>query len=285
MRLLVLPLLTLTLAPPVFASDGVLEINQTCAVNTGCFPGDAPGFPVEIVTAGSYALTGDLTLSSTVDAVLVSADRVSLDLRGFSIRCIVFGCLNGINATDRADLRLRGGSIAGFSLRGVIAGSNARVWDLVASGNGLELGERSDAARCNLSLAGLLVGARSVVRHNIVSDSGGIGISAGEATVIVGNQIRRSQSHGVFAGEASVLAENSIRDSGGVGVTVREGSLLLGNTMVQSTFLGVVANTAGQAFGYAENVFTGNGTDPEIQVSSEGVELGMNLCGSDNVCP
>ena len=43
MRILA-PLLLLTLAIPAFASDGVLEINQTCAVNTGCFAGDTAGF-------------------------------------------------------------------------------------------------------------------------------------------------------------------------------------------------------------------------------------------------
>ena len=48
-----------SIAAPGAASDGVLEINQTCAVNTGCFPGDAPGFPVHLdgTPSKSYALT------------------------------------------------------------------------------------------------------------------------------------------------------------------------------------------------------------------------------------
>jgi hypothetical protein len=37
--LLLLTLLFLTLATPALAVDGVLEINQTCAVETGCFAG------------------------------------------------------------------------------------------------------------------------------------------------------------------------------------------------------------------------------------------------------
>ena len=43
-----LVLLFLVLATPALASDGVLEINQTCAVQTGCFTGDTAGFPVTI---------------------------------------------------------------------------------------------------------------------------------------------------------------------------------------------------------------------------------------------
>ena len=32
------------LAAHALASDGVLEINQTCATTSGCFAGDGPGF-------------------------------------------------------------------------------------------------------------------------------------------------------------------------------------------------------------------------------------------------
>ena len=45
-------LLLVALAGPAFAVDGVAEINQTCAVNTGCFAGDFAGFPVTISSAG-----------------------------------------------------------------------------------------------------------------------------------------------------------------------------------------------------------------------------------------
>ena len=65
MRNFVLAFLTLTLSLPIFAVDGVLEINQTCAVNTGCFSGDAAGFPVTIDgSAGlSYVLTANAASS------------------------------------------------------------------------------------------------------------------------------------------------------------------------------------------------------------------------------
>ena len=37
MRLKLVLLLSLALGGPAFATDGILEINQTCAVETGCF--------------------------------------------------------------------------------------------------------------------------------------------------------------------------------------------------------------------------------------------------------
>jgi hypothetical protein len=37
---------------PSISADGVLEIHQTCAVQTGCLAGDTPRFPVTIPQAG-----------------------------------------------------------------------------------------------------------------------------------------------------------------------------------------------------------------------------------------
>lgn len=43
------------------ASDGVAEINQACAVNTGCVAGDTAGFPVSLgASPGNDRLTSDL---------------------------------------------------------------------------------------------------------------------------------------------------------------------------------------------------------------------------------
>jgi hypothetical protein len=75
-------------AAPLHAADGQLEINQACAVNTGCFPGDAPGFPVTITTPGSYRLTGNLDLSAfdpNLSGIQVNAPAVTVDLGGFHI--------------------------------------------------------------------------------------------------------------------------------------------------------------------------------------------------------
>ena len=35
-------------APAAYAVDGVAEINETCAVQTGCLSGDTAGYPVTI---------------------------------------------------------------------------------------------------------------------------------------------------------------------------------------------------------------------------------------------
>ncbi len=102
MRTCLLPLialLLLALTGPALATDGVAEINQTCAVQTGCFSGDTAGYPVTIDgTAGrSYRLTGDLIVpDENTDGIKVSTPSVTIDLNGFEI--VRSGC-KGRSAT------------------------------------------------------------------------------------------------------------------------------------------------------------------------------------------
>ena len=79
MRIQLLTLLVLVWALPVLAVDGVLEINQTCAVPTGCFAGDATGFPVQINASGSNRPTSNLGTTKT--GILVTADETTDSLR------------------------------------------------------------------------------------------------------------------------------------------------------------------------------------------------------------
>ena len=73
------------MATTAWSDAGRLEINQACAVGQGCFPGDAPGFPVRLAEPGSYLLTGDLVVPSGASALSVAADDVWVDLGGFTI--------------------------------------------------------------------------------------------------------------------------------------------------------------------------------------------------------
>src|SRR5687767_6473062 len=65
--------------------DGVVEFNQSDALRGGVTPGDAPGFPVTLSAAGSYRLSGNLTVPAGGSGVIIDADNVTLDLNGFSI--------------------------------------------------------------------------------------------------------------------------------------------------------------------------------------------------------
>ena len=87
MRVLALLVTTVLLAPSLgWASDGRLEISQTCAA-TGCFPGDSAGFPVTISVSGSYVLTSDLVVANVAsNGIQMQTQGVTLDLNGFTVR-------------------------------------------------------------------------------------------------------------------------------------------------------------------------------------------------------
>src|SRR5947199_6672479 len=70
----------------LFAVDGVVLIDQNRALAGGVTPGDAPGFPVTISLAGSYRLSGNLTVpNANTTAISITSDNVTIDLNGFSI--------------------------------------------------------------------------------------------------------------------------------------------------------------------------------------------------------
>ncbi len=130
MRTYLLPLyalLLLALAGPAFAVDGVLEINQTCATQTGCFSGDTAGFPVTIDgTAGrSYRLTGDLNVGDPdTDGLFLTNSRITIDFNGFSLVLFPIGSGTGNGVAGSGTE----GSSAGFATfkNGVIRGARGR---------------------------------------------------------------------------------------------------------------------------------------------------------------
>ncbi len=63
----------LAVASGAHAVDGVAEINHVCATLTGCFSGDAAGYPVTIdgSAGGSYRLTSDLAVPDNQTGLIV----------------------------------------------------------------------------------------------------------------------------------------------------------------------------------------------------------------------
>ena len=136
---------------PALASDGVLEINQTCAVQTGCFAGDTAGFPVTIdgsAGAGrSYQLTSELIVpdenTSGIRFTQPLANNSTIDLAGFSItRAACVGAVNSCfpasgtgSGIEVATITIRGiavldGNITGMGAYGVSLGDHSLVKDL-----------------------------------------------------------------------------------------------------------------------------------------------------------
>jgi hypothetical protein len=202
-------LLTLLAATPAAAVDGVLEINQTCAVQTGCFAGDTAEFPVDIAEAGSYLLTGNLnapTASTTM--IRINADNVTLDLNGFSIIGPV-ECTGTPTVCDTPDpnngtgigggassVTIKNGTVRGMGSRGINfqQGEDIRILDMRVISNGEK---------------GILAAARSLVSNCTISINGDVGLWLdGSGTAYGSNTINGNGGGTVAATEHNQLGSN-----------------------------------------------------------------------------
>lgn len=279
-RVLLLLVLLLALAAPALAADGVLEINQTCAVQTGCVSGDAPGFPIVIDgSAGrSYRLSSDLVLANAdAEAIRIFADHVTVDLAGFEIRGPVsctgdpisctpgIGFGSGISAAGSAGVSVQNGSIRGTGGPGVVVGSQGEV-------KGLRV-------RSNLGV-GIFAFDGSTVSDSTAHANGGPGIVVSAGSVLADNTSFRNALDGIFAGEGSTVSGNSAYDNGGDGIEAQTGSTLVGNTVRLNGGFGL--NLLSKS-GYRENVITDNAAGTVNGTSL--VNMGNNACEGSTSCP
>jgi hypothetical protein len=201
------------LATHSLASDGVLEINETCAYLTGCFPGDAPLLPVTITAEGKYRLTSNLPVGgANVTAIEVAhGPAVDIDLNGFVIQGIA-SCL-GIPATSCGP--------AGSGV-GVSGGNDVSVHDGTIRGmgnDGIRLSWSAHVENVNVVFsvgAGIRVGQGSLVRGSMVASNGGRGISADLEARILDNLVSGNGLAGIHA-LSGVVTNNSSARNGGLG--------------------------------------------------------------------
>ena len=237
-----LTLLLLLLATPALASDGVLEINQTCAVETGCIDhsrgiGDTEGFPVTIEIPGSYVLTGDLVVTDpNKDGIFIATSPIAVDLNGFEIRgpldCTGFGSTvtcdpgtgRGIRAEGHPRITVVNGSVIKFGSDGVLVAGRSRIEGVVSErngGNGIDAGDDS-----------VISGARA-------NRNAGRGIEVGNAAVVSNSTSSQNGSSGVSTGSGATVSSTTARANGGPGINVSSGSTVRGCSVHANTGLGI----------------------------------------------
>jgi len=262
-----------------FAVDGVIEISQACALNTGCVTGDAPGYPVTLNAPGSYRLTSNLSqsyiggISTTVNAIQITSSDVHLDLGGFSISCTApLGGSCGGSAS--------GIVYAGLGLEGAVIEHGAIV-GMPGSGIALEL--VGDVRLDDLRLGG----------------NGADGASLGNGAMVSNVTASENGGNGIEVGAIARVADCISRDNGGDGIQSLSGTIISGCTVTQNTGDGIETSTASLvegcssfgntgwglklalSSGYRGNVIYGNGMGTVIS----GIQLGGNACELAASCP
>lgn len=279
--------LCLTFARSADASDGVLEINQTCAVSSGCFSGDTAGFPVTIDgSAGrSYVLTSDLEVDDAgTDGIFISTARVSIDLNGFAMTgptvcsgtpttCSPTGSGSGIRAglfTDGTfrEVAVSNGAVHGFGLYGLFLREaahvqNVRVTSNGATGIGVDLHSVVDGCVVEQNGDdGIKALGANVVTRTTASLNGGRGIYSGPGSTVIGNSVRDNGSIGIVGGGGlpgamgTLVADNSVRENGGDGIFMASGGTARGNTVTLNADDGI---DGGDGTLILENTIVDNG--------------------------
>lgn len=267
-------------APTARADGGVLEINQACATQTGCFPGDAAGLPVTLTSPGSYRLTGNLIVpDENTDGIVVSASDVALDLSGFTIlrapclgattSCIppVAGSGSGVRASSGTlyGISVHHGSIIGMGSHGVSLSFGSQIADIVARWN-----------RGN----GIAASSNSVVTRSVTLSNIGSGISGGVAVSVTDSMSANNGGDGIALGTGGVVSGNIAQNNVGDGIDVGSGCLVERNTVRSNQGFGLVA---GSNSGYRGNVFSNNTLSSVSGALS--LDLGGNACGGSLICP
>ena len=232
----------------VYADHGVVLIDQTRALAGNVTPGDAPGFPVTITQAGTYRLSGNLTVPEKTTAIHISADYVTLDLNGFSIigpvvcpgrpaKCPAPS--DGVGVQSGGDVmlgprgvRVENGSVRGMGNFGIWltgdgssvsrvtvdrnAGGGMHIAGTVLESSAIENGSfgifavavRESSALQNAG-DGILLDAGGVATGNVASSNGGFGIFVPFGTA-TGNTAFINKSFGISASCPSAIVGNTI---------------------------------------------------------------------------
>jgi parallel beta-helix repeat protein len=242
-------LVVLSLAGVALASDGVLEINQTCAVQTGCFSGDTPGYPVTIDgSAGrSYRLTSDLNVgNANIDGLFLTNSRITIDFNGFSLVVFALGTGNGGAIAGSGT----NGSFAGFTTikNGVIRGARSTAIRLAGA-----KGVRVENMTLDFNLNGAMhLGVAAQIVRNRASDNGGVSksaIIAGDGSVISENVVSGSGQDGIRCGSGCTVSHNTASGNGMSGISVGFGSTVSGNTVYDNGWAGISASSGSTVSG------------------------------------
>ena len=187
------------------SAEAVAEISETCAVQTGCFNGDPPGYPVTIdgTAGGSYRLTSNLIVpDENTDGISVNSSSITIDLNGFEIvrsgcEAATTDCSPGSgtgSGVERALSLIRGVSVRNESITGMGA-------------YGVILGDQADISglRVRWNRIGDIDDGLSHVRANTAIENTGFGLrlsdpSRGDAiyreNLVYGNVARTGNKRG-----------------------------------------------------------------------------------------
>lgn len=275
------------------------EIEPRTALSVDNTPGDTGALYI-ITTAGSYYLTGNITVAGRYAIeVAPSAGHVTIDLMGHTVTLVPAGITvnptTGIFANDSSDrtLTIRNGVVRAqiaFTNTAILVegGANTVIEDVRVHGTarGIVTPDHSTVRRCDVSqvlsnvddAAGIQAGVYSTVEDCRVRGVNSTGTTAhirvGAHSIVRDCQVVSSEpcEIGIDAGSGSMVERNLIRNDNSVlgftGVSCPGGSLTARANTMSSLNTGTSTGVScGGASTIQDNVFSG-------------FDLGVNIGGA-----
>lgn len=179
--------LTPPAGPVAPTMKSLTDVEPRTAINATNTPGNLSNTYV-ISQSGSYYLSGNVSVPSGRNGILVSASHVTIDLNGFSIQGVA-GSLDGITSNGTASITVKNGTVATCGGTGVnlINCASCQVTDVSLYGDhyGLQIGNSSRVTNCrvaNSSQVGITSAGGGLFDHCTVFWSG-VGFSSQNSDV------------------------------------------------------------------------------------------------------
>ena len=192
----------------------------------------ASDMPLMITQSGSYYFAEDIV--TTGDGITVSADNVTIDLMGFSLRG---GTGNGLSATGTKGLQVKNGALAnwaGYGLR-IEAATGVHVFGVRAEdngGGGIAIGGEGtrihDCAAVGNASSGFSLGGPGgtlAARLTAVSNGGG-GIDMGRDSVLSESTARSNGLRGISAAPGTTVTHCTASFNQQWGIEVFDGAII-----------------------------------------------------------
>ncbi len=290
---------------PFAFGDGTIDLKLNPAATT------------TISASGSYRVVDDVTMNAGISAITLTANDVTIDLNGHTITGGGGASANGVSGSAQTNVAIFGGTIAGFSNRGVYLGNRARAREVEVrgcGGSGIFAGANSMVEKCRTTgnnmlggSAGIQVGQDSFVRDCVASANnpsgaldtyginlGGTGCDA-ERNVCQNNVSPGGNAYGIYAPNAGCrvadnLCSGNQSPSGttsAYGIYAVNSALILHNVCEYNTSLGGYAYgiVAGGYCVLEKNSCSGNtasGNSPAYGISAGlGCVVRANNCAGN----
>ena len=185
--------------------------------------------PYVITKKGYYTIKSNL--KSSGNGIVINADNVTIDLKGYTISGSGTAVYYGFFMDGRSNVEIRNGTVRNF---------DNGIYEKSASGNAHRIVNIRVFASPDNNI--YLSGSNNLIEGCTSSFSGGVGISAGNGSLLINNIANNNGQSGIEAGSGSTIKNNTAYNNLWWGIYLGGYNLVDGNTAYNNDQAGGRAN-------------------------------------------